>query len=162
MNWICELILDTLEVEIEYHFGTNEYDNGTIRLNVLDHTTFGKAIKLVMGRPVDKNWALYHELGHAIADHYNLAEDKEIKRLFGDFNQEYHGNWALIGSAAFSADDDHLTSYAMTHPEEDWADTVAYVITNYSKLKNKKEGSTLLDQKIYCAKEWIKWLVEVY
>ena len=156
---IADRLLEIMDIEVEYHSGTNEYEDGVIRLSYFEGNVIGNVIKTVMGRSIEENNSLYHEIGHAIADVYNVGRYKETKRLFGDFNEEYHGTPMLILSMSIADHEDYVTSYAQTHPEEDWADTVAYVLQNYSSLR-KRNPQTVLEKKIYYVKQWIDEILE--
>jgi hypothetical protein len=73
---------------------------------------------------------LRHEIGHVFEEH---NRDKLVRlgleKVFGDMDEGYTGYEFLV--APFScAGAEHVTSYARTHPAEDFADTFRYVVEN--------------------------------
>lgn len=81
-------------------------------------------------RPTYQNFSLAHELGHAILAVFDFDEEdvSDFYRLFGDVSEEYD-RYAYLKSAFISRPKGFLTSYASFHPEEDFADTLAFVLT---------------------------------
>lgn len=71
---------------------------------------------------------LLHEFGHALLrQRWNeLAFD--AAKVFGDFGRPYPGHPALLLSRLSGAGPDHVSGYARAHPEEDFAETFAWVV----------------------------------
>jgi hypothetical protein len=71
---------------------------------------------------------LRHEMGHVVNYAYQLYEEAEWKRLFGDIEQPYEEEYRpRPWSRDFVR---HLPGwYAQKHPDEDWAETFAVWLT---------------------------------
>lgn len=71
-----------------------------------------------------------HEIAHYLF--VRLAEDErflgEFRKVFGDERADYGDALEAHYDDPGSADDAHVTSYATSHPHEDWAETVAHLL----------------------------------
>ena len=154
-------LVGATEVNIEYSMNVMvpHYDeeNHTIYLSGMENSTPARFVKWFTGRPTDYQWSLAHELGHAVFATFKV-DDAETRRAFGKFNLPYSGA-EIYYQMLLPGDDAYITTYAQTHPEEDWADTFAYVCLNYNNL-NLKGMSPELKHKVKIVKEWIKAILE--
>jgi len=122
-------IIRDYNINIEYHNGFNEYDPET-------NTVFISTCKMeellkwcVRRSDITKYWSVAHEIGHAVFYCKDIGFKKRARKIFGDFDLTYEGAMGLLKSAFYNEDDpDYVTFYAMSHPEEDFAETFAYVI----------------------------------
>jgi len=71
-----------------------------------------------------------HEMAHFL--HLRLSADPafnaDFRALFGDEREDYGAALKRHYDAPQSASDDHITSYATSHPHEDWAETTAHLL----------------------------------
>jgi hypothetical protein len=91
---------------------------------------------------------LRHEMGHVLNHTYLLAKDKKWRKLFGSPSLEYSESYrARPYSKRFVR---HLDGwYAQSHPEEDFAETVAIWLTPGLDWKNQYRGWSALDKLEY-------------
>lgn len=138
-------ILDWVDVIIKKDALTNHYDpiDHTIHISRMNDSPVASEMKRLMGRPESSRFAFLHELGHAFFESYAVDEYQEAWDLFGDFDQDYYGNFALIGSVFYEEDGRYITRYAQTHPEEDFADTFAFLLDNEGIVPASIKNRTL-------------------
>lgn len=139
MNKLLKLI-EVIGVEVEERFSpeASYYDpeTNTIYMSLItSHPVF----KLVTGRPIQNDWSLSHEVGHALVEFLALGKSKDCRKLFGNFALEYPDD-GLMFSPLLEEDKDYITKYAQTHPEEDFADTFAFCLCGENEqLRGKSE-----------------------
>lgn len=88
---------------------------------------------------------LRHEMGHVIDNAFNLRENKQRKRLFGDSDKDYPDSYiAKPYSKKYVC---HLPDhYAQSHPDEDFAETFALWLTPHSNWKKKYKNWKALEK----------------
>lgn len=79
-------------------------------------------------RPTYPHFSLAHELGHAVLAVFDFDKERAFEKLFGD-TSEWYDDKAYIKSAFALRPEGFVTEYASFHPEEDFADTFAFVLT---------------------------------
>jgi hypothetical protein len=91
---------------------------------------------------------LRHEMGHVLNHTYLLEKDKKWRKLFGSPSLEYSESYrARPYSKRFVR---HLDGwYAQSHPEEDFAETVAIWLTPGLDWKNQYRGWSALEKLLY-------------
>jgi hypothetical protein len=91
---------------------------------------------------------LRHEMGHVLNHAYLLEKDKKWRKLFGSPSLEYSESYrARPYSKRFVR---HLDGwYAQSHPEEDFAETVAIWLTPGLDWKNQYRGWSALEKLKY-------------
>jgi hypothetical protein len=91
---------------------------------------------------------LRHEMGHVLNHVYLLEKDKKWRKLFGSPSLEYSESYrARPYSKRFVR---HLDNwYAQSHPEEDFAETVAIWLTPGVDWKNQYRGWSALEKLMY-------------
>ncbi len=104
--------------------------------------------------PEETAQILRHEAGHAFNYAYRLHELPRWKEIFGIYEKPYQDNFAPIaGSDKFVR---HLEGwYAQKHPDEDFAETFAVLITPDLDWKKLYKG-TLAYEKLAYVSELIK------
>jgi hypothetical protein len=91
---------------------------------------------------------LRHEMGHVLNHTYLLEKDKKWRKLFGSPSLEYSESYrAQPYSKRFVR---HLDGwYAQSHPEEDFAETVAIWLTPGLDWRNQYRGWSALEKLLY-------------
>lgn len=110
------------------------HDNGLITLNLQEaDDAFRESIRTSMGEPYRTLLGHFrHEIGHYFWDVLikNSAWLSKFRLLFGDESQDYTSS--LQNNYAFGPPKDwflnHVSSYASSHPWEDWAETWAHYL----------------------------------
>lgn len=97
---------------------------------------------------------LRHEAGHAFCYAYNLYDLPRFQELFGVFSKPYEDQFApVVGSDKFVR---HLEGwYAQKHPDEDFAETFAVLVTPDMEWQKIYKGTDAYD-KISFVSELIK------
>lgn len=97
---------------------------------------------------------LRHEAGHAFCYAYRLYELPRFQEVFGVFSKPYEDQFApVVGSDKFVR---HLEGwYAQKHPDEDFAETFAVLITPEMDWQKTYKGTTA-SEKISFVSELIK------
>ena len=91
---------------------------------------------------------LRHEAGHAFNYAYSLHKLPKFEEVFGVYNKPYNDNFAPIaGSDKFVR---HLEGwYAQKHPDEDFAETFALLITPNFDSKKTYKGTPAYNKLLY-------------
>jgi hypothetical protein len=91
---------------------------------------------------------LRHEMGHVLNHAYLLEKDRKWRKLFGSPSLEYSESYrARPYSKRFVR---HLDNwYAQSHPEEDFAETVAIWLTPGLDWRNQYRGWSALEKLLY-------------
>ncbi len=81
-----------------------------------------------------------HELGHSfLFQHWPFARSARFRRAFGDIDKAYRGvdeSWVSFRKRSLSETPvNHVTSYAATHPLEDFAETFRFYVIRRGRLK---------------------------
>jgi hypothetical protein len=143
MNRVIAELLDYCDVSVETTaIETNCYDEetNTIYLNFFEVMGLDGSLKSLLGRPSIKDFSLAHELGHAFFAKEEVCRSRKAQELFGDFDKKYRGTTGLILSPLLRENDDYVTKYAQTHPEEDFADSFAFVVINGNRIPTDADG----------------------
>lgn len=136
VSQVARFILKELDVHVELTtLEVNCYDEeeNTIYMNRFSGSPVGTLVKFVYKRPVEKEWSLYHELGHAFFYLQSLERNGKARKLFGNFSADYPEDGLAEARKIEEIPDGFLSAYASVHPEEDFAECFAYVLLNYNK-----------------------------
>ena len=110
------------------------HDNGLITLNLQEaNDAFRESVRTAMGEPYRTLLGHFrHEIGHYFWDALikNSVWLDRYRQLFGDDSQDYAAS--LQNNYAVGPPKDwflnHVSSYASSHPWEDWAETWAHYL----------------------------------
>lgn len=169
-NELSESMLIGYDIGLVEHtvnvFKLNEYDpeENEIHLNGFNDNEMIQVIKGLGNRPIDPLHSLYHEIGHAVVYHEDIAEDTEANEIFGDFDGQYYGTAGLIKSMVRDpqAEKGFITEYAKEHPEEDFCECFAYLLTKGNKIPNLPNirKDKIIMKKLKYVQSWIKEIWE--
>lgn len=108
------------------------HDNGEIVINV---TEADELIRVQRQHQLGEQYRsmvghFRHELAHFLFDRLALAPDflDGFRPLFGDETADYNLALQEHYAAPKEPGEDFITSYATSHPHEDWAETVAHLL----------------------------------
>jgi hypothetical protein len=163
MNEIAKFIVKELDIEIKTTVSeVNHYipDENTVYINALNNTLTGMLIKAVYNRPVSARWSLYHELGHAFVHMRSLEDNRKVKKLFGSFDDEYPEDGLSIAKGMKSVPEGFITAYATVHPEEDFAECFAYVLSTYYEEEWEDFDDVIVKKCELIMEEISKFLIE--
>jgi hypothetical protein len=127
---------------------------------VLTHPKLIKLEALYLGECEGKNKVEFlklcaHETGHAIDNAYKLRLNKQRQKLFGLTSTKYPSSYIPKSSSK-----DYITflgdHYAQAHPDEDWAETFGYYLTNGTKPTRKH--NMIVQDKLECLSTILKEL----
>ena len=91
---------------------------------------------------------LRHEVGHAVNYAYELYEDLEWRKLFGNFDKAYRDYYLFNPWSKRHVR--HLPRhYAQKHPDEDWAETFAVWLTPRSNWRSVYAKTPALEKLLY-------------
>lgn len=81
-----------------------------------------------------------HELGHSFLYHnWRWARSERFRRVFGEVHKAYRGvddTWVDFQRRRISTVPvDHVTAYAATHPQEDFAETFRFYVTRRGRMR---------------------------
>jgi hypothetical protein len=81
-----------------------------------------------------------HELGHSfLFHHWRWSRTPEFRRVFGEVTKAYRvrdNAWVDFQRRRVSTTHpDHVTVYAMTHPQEDFAETFRFYVTRRGRMR---------------------------
>lgn len=143
--------------DIRGTFGYNEYDpeDHVIYLNWADNTFADRLYKRYCKRSEKKNMSFYHELAHAFCEIYQIGNGDLVPELFGDFSADYCDE-SLVQSRHFHNHVDFLTLYGQTHPEEDFADCFAFLVSNNNVISGRERFSDKVLGKLKYVQRCIK------
>jgi hypothetical protein len=100
------------------------------------------------GTPLSCRKLLRHEAGHCFDHAYRIAETAAFRRVFGDPSKPYDPD-AFIPDRNARDFVRHLPgNYAQAHPDEDFAETFAVVVTPGLALKTRRGASAALQAKL--------------
>jgi hypothetical protein len=128
-----------IEIPVDFEIGGTDlmssYDDGVIAIPAW------QAIRTVLGRKKFYHTIL-HEFGHAFIDqHLRLLKRRGVEALFGDLSTPYPEHTELMWHHFGRRRKRYISAYAESHPEEDVAETFAYVVKHYyvlPKVKSRK------------------------
>lgn len=120
--------------------------------------------RLAMRAPVEGGSALScrrllrHEAGHSFDHAYKVAETPAFARVFGDPTKVYDPD-AFLPDRRSSAFVRHLPgSYAQAHPDEDFAETFAVVVTPGLAARARRGAPSVLVRKLRFVEDLIaRW-----
>ena len=84
-----------------------------------------------------RKWTLDHELAHAVLHVYNRKLKRKLESVFGDLSEDAYeaDGWDEFRSKLLGYDtDEYVTARATLCPEEDFAETCAYLSDAKGKI----------------------------
>ncbi|MGZ9810308.1 zinc-binding metallopeptidase family protein [Pseudoroseicyclus sp. H15] len=115
---------------------TMGHESGTITINVSEaheatraerQEQMGELYRTMLGH-------MRHEIAHFLFERLAEAKGAEegflpaFRELFGDERADYGAALQAHYANTKPADENHITSYATSHPHEDWAETIAHLL----------------------------------
>lgn len=128
---------------------TGTTDNWLSYTDCISDVFFGKGAALMHKLKVrDLAHTALHEMLHILVEEY--VPTKGIRQVFGN-KRAWDADQNL--TAALQEPSGHFVSrYAQTHPDEDFVETLAFVIEGYAGIDGESEW---LHDKIEAAEEWV-------
>lgn len=100
------------------------------------------------GTPARCRMLLRHEAGHCFDHAYRIAESRGFRRVFGDPSSPYDPD-AFVPDRTSQSFVRHLPGfYAQSHPDEDFAETFAVVITPTRARREWARGNSAVRRKL--------------
>ena len=84
---------------------------------------------------------IVHELGHSfLYHHWRWTRTDAFRRVFGEVDKAYRvkdESWVDFQRRKVAiAPVDHVSAYAMQHPQEDFAETFRFYVTRFGRLRD--------------------------
>jgi hypothetical protein len=110
-----------------------------------------------------------HELGHSFLYHnWRWARSVRFRHAFGKVDQAYRGvddTWVDFQRRRIATTVvDHVSAYAATHPEEDFAETFRFYVTRRGRMRElfaelgQKRKALVVYEKFFTLHEYIRSL----
>ena len=136
----------------------SEYDHETNTVYISEYvdSVVGKIGRFMGGRPNDVKHSYRHEIGHAFLNSiWDVTSHKRFIETFGDVDQDYN-EYGIYRSVLLQHDNNYVSKYAQTHPEEDFAE----VFAEYMEASGcvYEEDSPEVEKK----KDYIEYLIKKY
>ncbi|MGE0551948.1 MAG: putative zinc-binding metallopeptidase [Gemmatimonadales bacterium] len=112
---------------------------------------------------------IVHELGHSfLYHHWNWTRTDRFRRTFGEVSKRYRvsdASWVYFERRQVAiAPANHVSAYAMGHPQEDFAETFRFYVTRRGRLRElfaefgKKRKGVVLYEKFLALHDYVRSL----